>query len=85
MLPALVVAVLFGLMLAGPMLLIATIVVALAAAAVLLLLAGAIVATPYLVVRHVHARLVERHRLPRAEPVATPEMATPPAVVVLAA
>jgi hypothetical protein len=84
-LPALVAAVLFGLMLAGPMLLIATIVVALAAAVVLVLLAGAIVATPYLLVRHVHGRLVERHRVPRAEPVATPEMAPQPPIGVLAA
>jgi hypothetical protein len=37
-------------------------VVALAAVAALIALAGAIVATPFLVARTVHRRLVERHR-----------------------
>ena len=45
-------------------------VVALAAVAALIALAGAIVATPFLVARTVHRRLVERHRsTPRSAPI----------------
>jgi hypothetical protein len=52
--------VLFALMLAGPFALLVTLVVALAAAAALVTLAGAILASPYLVIRHVRRRLAER-------------------------
>jgi hypothetical protein len=55
--------VLFALMLAGPFVLIVTLVVALAAAAALVTLAGTILATPYLLIRHVHLRLAKRRRL----------------------
>jgi hypothetical protein len=48
--------VLFALMLAGPFALVATLVVVLAAAAAAVALAGAILATPYLLVRHVAKR-----------------------------
>ena len=53
--------VLLALMLAGPFLLLVTVVVALVAATALVALAAAILAAPYLVVRH-----VRRHRLPHA-------------------
>ena len=52
--------VLFALMLAGPFALLATFVVVLVAAAALVTLAGAILATPYLLVRHVRLRLAKR-------------------------
>jgi hypothetical protein len=53
--------VLFALALTGPFLLLLTLVLLLIACAVLVALAGAIVASPYLLVRR-----VGRHRLPRA-------------------
>jgi hypothetical protein len=52
--------VLFALMLAGPFALVAAFVVVLVAAAALVTLVGAILATPYLLVRHVRQRLAER-------------------------
>jgi hypothetical protein len=54
--------VLFALMLAGPFALVVAFVVVLAAAATLVTLAGAILATPYLLIRHIHLRLAERRR-----------------------
>ena len=51
--------VLFALMLAGPFALLVTLVVVLAAAAALVTLAGAILATPYLLIRHFRLRLRE--------------------------
>jgi hypothetical protein len=58
--------VLFALLLAGPFALIVTLVVALAAAAALVTLAGAILATPYLLIRHFGRRLAERRHVSRA-------------------
>lgn len=58
--------VLFALMLAGPFALLVAFVVALAAAAALVTLAGAILATPYLLVRHFRLRLAQRRRLAQA-------------------
>jgi hypothetical protein len=55
--------VLFALMLAGPFALLVTLVVALAAAAALVTLAGAILATPYLLIRHLRARLAKRRHV----------------------
>ncbi len=52
--------VLFALMLAGPFALLVTFVVVLAAAATLVALAGLVLASPYLLVRHVRARLTQR-------------------------
>jgi hypothetical protein len=52
--------VLFALMLAGPFALLVTLVVALAAAAALVTLAGAILATPYLLIRHFRLRRATR-------------------------
>jgi hypothetical protein len=52
--------VLLVLMLSGPFLFLVTIVVALVAVAMLVALAGAILASPYLLVRHIHGRLAER-------------------------
>jgi hypothetical protein len=54
--------VLFALMLAGPFALLVTFGVVLVAAAALIALAGAILATPYLLVRHVRQRLANRRR-----------------------
>jgi hypothetical protein len=54
--------VLLGLMLSGPFLFLVTIVVAFTAAASLIALAGTILATPYLLLRHVHRRLAEGRR-----------------------
>jgi len=54
--------VLFALMLAGPFLLIVTLAVALAAVAALVTLVGALLASPYLLVRHFGPRLAERRR-----------------------
>ena len=52
--------------------LIALVVLALAAVAALVALAGAIIATPYLLVRTLRRRLAERHQLThRSVPVAT--------------
>ena len=55
--------VLFALMLAGPFALLVTLVVALAAAAALVTLAGAILATPYLLIRHFRRRLAQRRHV----------------------
>jgi hypothetical protein len=52
--------VLLALMLAGPFALLATFVVVLVAAALLVALAGAILASPYLLMRHVRVRLAKR-------------------------
>jgi hypothetical protein len=54
--------VVFALLLAGPVVLFATVVVALAAVAAVVTLAGAILAMPYLLVRHLAPRLAKlRH------------------------
>jgi hypothetical protein len=53
--------VLFALLLVGPFVLLVTVAVAVAAAAALVALAGAILATPYLVIRHVGTRIASRH------------------------
>jgi hypothetical protein len=58
-------AVLFALLLVGPFVLLVTLVVVLAAAAGLVMLVGAILATPYLLVRHLGRRLAERRQVPR--------------------
>jgi hypothetical protein len=57
--------VLFALLLAGPFALIVTLVAVLAAAAALVVLAGAILATPYLLIRHFGRRLAERRHVSR--------------------
>ena len=59
--------VLFALMLAGPFALLVTLVVVLAAAAALVMLAGAILASPYLLIRQLRPRLAKRHQLSRTE------------------
>jgi positive regulator of sigma E activity len=58
--------------------LIALAVVALAAVAALVALAGAILATPYLLVRTVRRRLAERH-VPQPQPLATQPQPLPAA------
>jgi hypothetical protein len=58
--------VLFALLLAGPFVLLVTLVVALAAAAALVTLAGAILAAPYLLIRHLPPRLAKRRRFSKA-------------------
>lgn len=64
--------VLLALMLAGPFALVATFVVALAAAAALVTLAGAILATPYLLIRHFRVRLAKRRHISEGwAPIAT--------------
>jgi hypothetical protein len=64
--------VLFALMLAGPFALLVTLVIVFAAAAALVALAGAILASPYLLVRHVGRRLARRRRVSEAPaPIAT--------------
>jgi hypothetical protein len=55
--------VLFALMLAGPFALLVTLVVALAAAAAVVTFAGAILATPYLLIRHFRPRLAKRRHV----------------------
>jgi hypothetical protein len=60
--------VLLALMLAGPFALLATVVVALAVAAALVGLAGAIVASPFLLVRHLRARRQRRAASAPARP-----------------
>jgi hypothetical protein len=55
--------VLFALMLAGPFALVATLVVVLVAAAAIVALAGAILATPYLLIRHVRLRVAKRRHV----------------------
>jgi hypothetical protein len=69
--------VLFALMLAGPFALLVTLVVALAAAAALVMLAGAILATPYLLIRHFRRRLATRRHFSEGwAPIATVVAAT---------
>ena len=63
--------VLFALMLAGPFALVATLVVVLVAAAAVVTLAGAILATPYLLIRHFRLRLATRPHSGGAAPIAT--------------
>jgi hypothetical protein len=64
--------VLFALMLAGPFALVATFVVVLVAAAAVVALAGAILATPYLLVRHLRLRVAKRRHVSEAwAPIAT--------------
>jgi hypothetical protein len=64
--------VLFALMLAGPFALLVTLVVVLVAAAALVALAGAILATPYLLMRHLRLRLAKRRRVSEVSaPIAT--------------
>ena len=58
--------VLFALMLAGPFALLVTFVVVLVAAAALVALAGAILATPYLLIRHFRPRLAKRRHVSEA-------------------
>jgi hypothetical protein len=55
--------VLFALMLAGPFALLVTLIVVLVVAAALVTLAGAILATPYLLVRHFRQRLAKRRHV----------------------
>ena len=82
--------VLFALMLAGPFALLVTLVAVFAAAAALVTLAGAILATPYLLIRHFHQRLAKRRRFaevsaPIATAIARTGRATQrPAIAVLA-
>jgi positive regulator of sigma E activity len=67
--------------LAPPFALIAVAVLALAAVAALVALAGAILATPYLLVRSLRRRLAERHQsTERSAPIATaiPHVVAPP-------
>jgi hypothetical protein len=64
--------VLLALMLAGPFALLVTLVVALVAAAALVTLAGAILATPYLLIRHFRLRLAKRRHVSEGwAPIAT--------------
>jgi hypothetical protein len=59
-------------MLAGPFALVVTFVVVVAAAAAVVALAGAILATPYLLIRHIRARLAKRRHATEAwAPMAT--------------
>jgi hypothetical protein len=55
--------VLFALMLAGPFALLVTLVIVFAAAAALVALAGAILASPYLLIRHFRLSLAQRNNL----------------------
>ena len=68
--------VLFALMLAGPFALLVTFGLVLVAVAALVALAGAILATPYLLVRHLRVRLAQRRRVS--------EVSTPMATVAVA-
>jgi hypothetical protein len=64
--------VLFALMLAGPFALVVTFAVVLVAAAALVTLAGAILATPYLLIRHFRARVATRREVSEGPaPIAT--------------
>jgi hypothetical protein len=63
--------VLLALMLAGPFALVVTFVVALAAAAALVTLAGAILATPYLLIRYFRPLANRRHASEGWAPIAT--------------
>jgi hypothetical protein len=82
--------VLFALMLAGPFALLVTLVAVVVAAAALLALAGAILATPYLLIRHFRLRLANRRdpsegSAPIATVVARTRIATQrPGIAVLA-
>ena len=53
--------VLFALLLAGPLALIATFVVVVAVAVAVVALAGMVLASPFLLIRHAHRRLAQRH------------------------
>jgi hypothetical protein len=66
----------FALMLAGPFALLVTLVAALAAAAAVVALAGAILATPYLLVRHLRQRLATRRQRSEAWAPIAPVVAT---------
>jgi hypothetical protein len=70
--------VLFALLLAGPFALIATLVVVLAAVAALVALAGAILAAPYLLVRHLRRRVAQRQHVAKGR---APIVATRPGIV----
>jgi hypothetical protein len=64
--------VLLALMLAGPFALVATFALVFVAAAALVTLAGAILAAPYLLIRHFHVRLAKRRHVSEAPaPIAT--------------
>ena len=63
--------VLLALMLAGPFALLVTFVVVLVAAAALIALASAILATPYLLMRHLRRRLATRRVSEVSAPIAT--------------
>jgi hypothetical protein len=63
--------VLFALMLAGPFALLVTFGVVLVAAAAVIALAGAILATPFLLVRHLRQRLAKRRVSVVSAPMAT--------------
>jgi hypothetical protein len=64
--------VLFALMLAGPFALLVTLVLVLAAAAAVVTLAGAILAAPYLLIRHFRRRLAKRRHVSEGwAPIAT--------------
>jgi hypothetical protein len=64
--------VLFALMLAGPFALVVALALALAAAVALVTVAGAILATPYLLIRHFRARVAKRRHVSEAPaPIAT--------------
>ena len=82
--------VLFALMLAGPFALLVTLVAVVVAAAALIALAGAILATPYLLIRHFRLRIAKRRQLsegsaPIATVVARTRIATQrPGIAVLA-
>jgi hypothetical protein len=82
--------VLFALMLAGPFALLVTLVAVLAAAAALVTLAGAILASPYLLIRHFRLRLEKRRQFAEVSaPIVTAiartgRATTPPAIAVLA-
>ena len=82
--------VLFALMLAGPFALLVTLVAVFAAAAALVMLAGAILAAPYLLIRHLRLRLAKRRQFSEAwAPIATVvartgRASTPPGIPALA-
>jgi hypothetical protein len=64
--------VLFALMLAGPFALVVTLAVVLVGAAAVVTLAGAILAAPYLLIRHFRVRLAKRRHVSEAPaPIAT--------------
>jgi hypothetical protein len=64
--------VMFALMLAGPFALVVTLALVFVAAAAVVALAGAILATPYLLIRHFRARVAKRRHVSEAPaPIAT--------------